>query len=157
MSIITSALIALSLASPVTEKVFTPLVSFENYTLSLDLDSIKILGTPKAPLVTLDMQMVLSPALEHSEIQKPIKSYVNTVAVDCKADVMHVLVSRAFGTEDDLLFTSTVTNTIQNPKDVTRPVTIILNFVCQPIEKIEKDKSNPSNPLKNAKDFTKLT
>lgn len=121
------------------------------------MDSIKILGAPKAPLVTLDMQMVLAVPLEHSEIQKPIKTYVNTVAVDCKADVMHVLVSRAFGTEDNLLYTSTVTNTIQNPKDVTRPVTIILNFVCQPIEKIEKDKNNSGNPLRTTKNYTTTT
>lgn len=150
MTLITSALIALALAAPATVKsVFTPLVSFENYVLSINSDSVKIFGPSESPIVLLDMRMDLTEVLDHPELPKPIKAYVNTVAVDCKADVLHVIVSRAFGVSEDLLHTSAEPSSILNPHDLGTPVSVIMNFACTPIEKIEKEKK-----LKPAKNYT---
>lgn len=142
MSLIISALLALSIAvpAPIPEKqVFTQLIAVDNFALNVDTESFKFLGTPDQTLIGLDMQIVIISPLKHPDLPKAIKYYVNSVAVDCKNDVLHVIVSRAFGIDDELLFVSPSPSSVPNPRLEDAPVTLILRLVCPPLEKIERE------------------
>ena len=142
MSLITSALLALAIAvpSPIPEKqAFTQLIVVDNFALNVDTESFKFLGTPELKLIGLDMQLVIISPLKHPDLPKAIKYYVNSVAVDCKNDVLHVIISRAFGVDNDLLFVSPAPSSIPNPRLEDAPVTLILRLVCPPLEKIERE------------------
>lgn len=154
MSFFSSALLAASMLfqtqAPVPEKkIFTPLISFENYALSVNIESIAILGNRDNPLVGLDMELVMVEPLKSSDQSKtPIKSFVNTVVADCRSDTLYVVVSRGFDVGGSLVFSSADPITIApKPFDIT-PARLILNFTCKPIEKIERDKIKPSLPAK---------
>lgn len=122
--------------------IFTVFKTYENYTLSIDKNSVKLYTDSQPyPLVGLDIKMTFPRPLKYSDAPFLIGSYMNTVAIDCIKDHVIVAVSRMYNEKGELLMIISPAGVIENQHVADTPATELINLLCPPI--VERYKSEP--------------
>lgn len=144
MTLFGSLVLAAAVAAPL--QTFTPYKRFENLEINIDTSSFAMFqGDGAVPLVGLTIQLVMSPPITYDG-SKPIKSYVNTLVVDCNTDTTMVIAADGFGTSGEAVFSKRDTVTMKNSKIPGTPVFEIMEFVCKPLLLRYKEQSQ-QNPV----------
>jgi hypothetical protein len=123
------------------ESPFTPFRVYENFTLSIDKNSFKILNSGQYPLIGLDVQLVFPRAIKFDDSQLLVKSYVNTLAVDCVTDQILVIVSRVFDEKGELKMVVSPAGVLENTNTPNTPTTELINLICPAL--LDRNKQTP--------------
>lgn len=135
MAILVNVLLAtaITIATPA-PKVFTPYRNFSGeYQLNIDEDSMKLLGDDDIPMVSVDIQIIMEKPVKYIDTPILVKSYQNSVAVDCRNDRIFIIVGRAFSTKGVLIYTTSKPEIVNNQHEVRSPTTELINLFCPPI------------------------
>lgn len=142
MALLVNLLLAATLAIPATPpasapkpviplQVFTPYLSIVGqYLLSIDVAGAKVFAEAGLPLVLMDIEILLEKPIKYVDSPTLVKSYQNTVALDCVNDRILVVVGRAFDTRKRLVYTTAEAQIIDNLHDKLSPTSQLLNLVC---------------------------
>jgi hypothetical protein len=98
--------------------------------LNIDPNSFALVDADPIPFVLVDIELILTTPVKMNESPVSVKSYQNSLEVDCTNDLVIVVRGRAFSTDGSLLYTSPKPVIVPNPHDGAAPTTAILNLVC---------------------------
>ncbi len=111
---------------------FSPYKNFQGeYQLNIDENSLKLIGDT-APLVLVDIQIVMDKPVRYIDTPALVKSYQNSVAVDCPNDRIIVIVGRAFNAKGTLIYTTPRPEIVNNNRQAGSPATELLQLFCPP-------------------------
>jgi len=149
LDILLAAVVGVSPPAPVAsaakaKQTFTVYRNFPGqYQLGIDDDSFELVGDAEVPLVLLSVQLIMEKPVKYIDTPAQVKSYQNSLAVDCRNDRVFVLVGRAFDVKGKLIYTTKAPQIVNNPHEKTTPTTEIMNLICPPILERYKDFINP--------------
>ena len=103
------------------------------YQLSIDENSIRILDDNVTPLVVIDIQIVMERPVRYIDTPITVKSYQNSIAVDCRNDRIFVVVARAFSTNGTMIYSTAKPEIINNNHKAGAPTTELIDLFCPPI------------------------
>ena len=131
MAIFVSILVAAAIAIAVPLQKFTPYKNYPGeYQLSIDENSIKIVGDEFSPLVMADIQIVMEKPVKYIDTSILVKSYQNSVAVDCKNDRVFIVVGRAFSVKGTMIYVTQKTEVVNNNHEAGSPTTELIDLFC---------------------------
>ena len=146
MAIFVSILVAAAIAIAVPLQKFTPYKNYPGeYQLNIDENSIKIAGDDIAPLVIVDIQIIMEKPVRYIGTPTLVKSYQNSVAVDCRNDRVFIVVGRAFSAKGMLIYTTSKPEIINNNHEAGAPTTELIDLFCPPILNRYKENSSKIN------------
>lgn len=130
MSILVNVLLAAAIVTAAPQK-FTPYKNYSGeYQLSIDENSIKILGDDVTPLVMADIQIIMEKPVKYFDTPIIVKSYQNSVAVDCRNDRVFVVVGRAFSIKGTMIYSTSKPEIINNNHEAGSPTTELIDLFC---------------------------
>jgi hypothetical protein len=113
---------------------FTPYRNYPGeYQLSIDGNSISLGGDDETPLVMVDIRIVMEKPVKYIDTPILVKSYQNSVAVDCRNDRVFIIVGRAFSTRGNLIYTTPKPEIVNNNHESGAPTSELIQFFCPPI------------------------
>lgn len=141
MAILPNLLLVAALVNPVappasapkqlSPQIFTPYSTIQGeYTLAIDIASIKLVDIYETPMVLIDIEIVMERPVKYIDSPILVKSYHNSLSVDCANDRVFVIVGRAFDTKRRLIYTTPKAELINNPHDQLSPTTQIMTLIC---------------------------
>ncbi len=119
---------------------FERFVDHEDFVLNINVDSVKLIKGPGYPLISIDTQLILTKPLKLAAHEKPVKTYISTVAADCKNDQLYMLKNDAYGEDGSFLATDQEKAVLKNPKSLGSPVTNMLILICNVSANLNKTK-----------------
>ena len=134
------------ITAPALPQRFTPYKNYPGeYQLGIDIITIKIAGDDITPLVLADIQIVMEKPVRYIGTPITVKSYQNSVAVDCRNDRVFIVVGRAFSTKGMLIYTTPKPEIINNSHEAGAPTTELIDLFCPPILNRYKENSSKIN------------
>ena len=110
---------------------FTPYLNYPGeYQLSIDEKSLKVLGDEAEPLVMVDIQIIMDKPVKYIDTPALVKSYQNSVAIDCRNDRVFIVVGRAFSLKGQLIYSTPKPEIVLNPHEVKSPTSDLINLFC---------------------------
>ena len=71
--------------------------------------------------------------VKYNNSQVLVKSYQNSIAVDCKNDRLVILVGRVFSVEGVKIYVTSKPEIVNNTHEVKAPTTQLIDLFCSPI------------------------
>lgn len=142
-------LILTSLSFAAVKQKFEPFVNHQDFSLGIDMDSVKVIKGPDYPLASLDARLILKKPQKHLRHKNPIASFISTVAADCKNDNLLLLKSASYDVKGNQLDAAANTIILKNPNHTNSPVTRLMLLMCEASAKANLIKKRNEDPMLN--------
>jgi hypothetical protein len=153
MSTLKAAALALVLTASSAAAVaqeFELIQTTKTFAIGVDTKSLTIEMSPSGfPVAFMDVKIVLA-GTEKSSGGKPVKSFVNTLAIDCFNRHTILVVGRAFSESGELVDVTSSPTVISKPYGVGSPTAIMVALTCPLIFDAFKPKSEPKKKVPSA-------
>lgn len=117
---------------PPKPQTFSPYKTFPQYELNLDSSTFSIVGEGISMLVMMDIQVIMTVPMKHAGSSELVKSYTNSLAIDCTFDRLFVLAGKAYSTSGKTVYTVPKPEVVYNERVLRSPVSEIMDFACKP-------------------------
>lgn len=132
VALLVDLLFVAAFATP-SAQTFTPYSTVTGqYTLGIDLDSMKVVSDQNDSMVLVDIEIVFDKPVKYFDSPTLVKSYQNSLSVDCTNDRVFVIVARSFDAKRRLIYSTQNVQIVKNPHDELSPTTQIMTLVCAP-------------------------
>lgn len=128
---------------------FKNFISHKDFTINIDINSIKVVKGPEYPMISLDSQLVMTDPVKEPKTQKLIKYVISSIAADCKNDQLFMLTSSSYDTKGNVISKDDAGVILKNPNDKNSPATNLLMLICD-LSAILNEKIRKNNdPMHN--------
>lgn len=148
MSILINVLLATAIVGGAILKpqAFVPFRNYAGeYQLNIDVNSFDIISDGISPLVLMDIQIIIEKPIKYIDTPILVKSYKNSVAIDCRKDRLFIIVGRAFSTKDVLIYSTSKPEMVNNAHELGSPTTELIDSFCPLILDLIKEPRSKIN------------